>query len=91
MFVATGATARSSYPAALYRVEFHLIRGTKENSLCFPAQTRKIIDTHEESGYFIVETMGISRCNMKRMKGFAQNRKRKLSLAVLTFDMVNIG
>ena len=45
----------------------------RENSLFFPAQTQKIIDTPDENGYFFAETMEISRCKLKRTKDFAQN------------------
>lgn len=45
----------------------------KENSLLFPAQTQKIFVITEESGFFIVETIGISRFKPKRMKNFGRN------------------
>ena len=54
----------------------------RENSLYFSVQTWKIIDTPDENGYFIIETMEISRCKLKRTKEIAQNRKRRPSFAV---------
>ena len=59
--------------------------------LCFPGQTKNIIETRDETGQFIAEALEISRYKLGRMKEFAQNLELRPLLAGSNFDMVNIG